>query len=90
MKKTITVDFFSDSKKWPRRMPKIKKITLNTIKIMTKYFDRNYLTYLNIILSDKKRVKKLNTKFKKKCQDTDVLTFVSKTSKKKYWKSPVL
>ena len=82
MKKTITVDFFSDSKKWPRRMPKIKKITLNTIKIMTKYFDRNYLTYLNVILSDKKRVKKLNTKFKKKCQDTDVLTFVSKTSKK--------
>ena len=27
MTKTVKVDFFCDSKKWPRRVPKIKKIT---------------------------------------------------------------
>ena len=32
MKKTITVEIFSESKKWPRRIPKIKKITHKTIK----------------------------------------------------------
>ncbi|MDC3132073.1 rRNA maturation RNAse YbeY, partial [Pelagibacteraceae bacterium] len=82
MKKTITVDFFSDSKKWPRRMPKIKKISKRTINTMISYFDKNYFTNLNLILSDKKRLKKLNEKFKNKSQDTDVLTFVSKISNK--------
>ena len=27
MKKIITVDFFADSKKWSRRMPRIKEIS---------------------------------------------------------------
>ncbi len=82
MKKIVTFDFFSESKKWPRRMPKIKKITSKTINIMNKYFDKNYFIFLNLILSDKKRVKELNTKYKKKRKDTDVLTFVTKTSDK--------
>ncbi len=82
MKNIITVDFFSESKKWPRRMPKIKKIASKTINIMNKYFDKNYFINLNLILSDKKRVIELNKKFKKKSHDTDVLTFVSKTSNK--------
>ena len=29
--KNIKVDFFSESKKWPRRIPKIKTITKKTI-----------------------------------------------------------
>ena len=32
--KNIKVDFFSESKKWPRRVPKIKIITKKTIKKM--------------------------------------------------------
>ncbi len=82
MKKIIKVDFFADSKKWPRRMPRIKEISSKTIKAMTKYFDNENFINLNLILSDKKRVKKLNAKFKNKHKDTDVLTFVTQTSNK--------
>ena len=57
MKKIITVDFFADSKKWTRRMPRIKKISSKTIKAMTNYFDNVNFINLNLILSNKKRVK---------------------------------
>tara|TARA_B100000886_G_scaffold336890_1_gene296521 strand:+ start:625 stop:1098 length:474 start_codon:yes stop_codon:yes gene_type:complete len=82
MKKTIKVNFFSDSKKWPRRMPKIKEITQKTIRTMHSYFHKDYPIILNLILSHKKRVKKLNEKYKKKATDTDVLTFVTQTTNK--------
>ena len=82
MKRIVKVDFFSESKKWPRRIPKIKGIVFKTIKIMRKYFDNNYFINLNLIFSDKKRVRKLNFQYKKKHEDTDVLTFVTKTSNK--------
>ena len=55
MKKIITVDFFADSKKWSRRMPRIKEISSKTIKVMTKYFDNDKFINLNLILSDKKK-----------------------------------
>ena len=86
MKKIIRVDFFSDSKKWPRRLPKLKKISLKTIKIMKIYFNIDYIYYLNLIFSDEKKIKKLNKKYKNKYQDTDVLTFVSKISNKQLGK----
>ena len=78
MKKKIKLDFFSDSKKWPRRLPKIKKITLKTIDKMSKYFSKDYSYNINLVLTDKSKIKKLNKKYKNKHQDTDVLTFVSK------------
>ena len=77
MKKTIRANFFCDSKKWPRRLPKIKKITLKTISKMRVYFKKNYFFSLNLILSDKKKMIKLNKRFRNKHKDTDVLTFVS-------------
>ena len=77
MKKTIKIDFFSESKKWPRRLPKIKKISFKTLNTMSVYFKKNHLFNLNLIFSDKKKISKLNKKFKNKYQDTDVLTFVS-------------
>ena len=82
MKKIIRVDFFSDSKKWPRRLPKLKKISLKTIKIMKIYFNIDYIYYLNLIFSDENKIKKLNKKYKNKYHDTDVLTFVTKISNK--------
>ena len=82
MKSKISLNFFSNSKKWPRRVPKIKKITYLTINKMIEYFDKNYSYSINLILSDKSRVKKLNKKFKHKYHDTDVLTFVTKISNK--------
>ena len=86
MKKTIKIDFFSNSKKWPRRLPKIKKISLNTLNIMKSYFKDNYLHYINLILSDKEKVSKLNSKYKKIYKDTDVLTFITKISNKELGK----
>ena len=87
MTKTVKVDFFCDSKKWPRRLPKIKKITKKTIQNMQSYFKKNCLFSINLILSEKKRITKLNKKYKNKFKDTDVLTFVSNISNKKLGKT---
>ena len=87
MTKTVKVDFFCDSKKWPRRVPKIKKITNKTIQNMKSYFKKNCLFSINLILSEKKRITKLNKKYKNKFKDTDVLTFVSNISNKKLGKT---
>lgn len=86
MTKTVKVDFFCDSKKWPRRVPKIKKITKKTIQNMQSYFKKNCLFSINLILSEKKRITKLNKKYKNKFKDTDVLTFVSNISNKELGK----
>ena len=86
MKKIPVVEYFSQSKKWPPRVPKIKKITKKSLKIMQNYFNKNGLYNLNIILSQKKVVSKLNNKYKKKYTDTDVLTFTSEIKNKKLGK----
>ena len=80
--KNIKVDFFSESKKWPRRMPKIKTITNKTINMMLSYFKKDYKLELNIILTNKSKMIKLNKIYKNKQSDTDVLTFISKISNK--------
>ena len=82
MKKIKKVDFFVESKKWSRRLPKIKSITSKTLKKMTINYNNNDIFNLNLILSDKKKVIKLNKKFKNKNEDTDVLTFITKTPNK--------
>ncbi len=82
MKQKIKVEFFSKSKKWPRRIPKVKKISFKTINKMRDYFKKNYLININLIFSDKKNMIKLNKKYKNKYKDTDVLTFVSKIANK--------
>ena len=80
--KNIKVDFFAESKKWPRRVPKIKIITKKTINKMSPYFKRDYKFELNIILTDKSKMINLNKIYKNKGLDTDVLTFISKNSNK--------
>ena len=80
--KNIKVDFFSESKKWPRRIPKIKIITKKTINKMSSYFKKNQRFELNIILTDKSKMIKLNKIYKNSQSDTDVLTFISKISNK--------
>ena len=52
MKKKILVNFFSKSKKWPRRVPKVKKLTGITINKMQAYFDKKYYYNINLILSE--------------------------------------
>ena len=80
--KNIKVDFFSESKKWPRRVPKIKIITKKTIKKMRSHFKKNQNFELNIILTDKLKMTKLNKIYKNKQADTDVLTFITKNPNK--------
>ena len=80
--KNIKVDFFSESKKWSRRVPKIKTITKNTINKMKSYFKNDYTYEMNVILTDKSKMIKLNKIYKNKQSDTDVLTFITKNSNK--------
>ena len=54
---------------------------------MQSYFKKNCLFSINLILSEKKRITKLNKKYKNKFKDTDVLTFVSNISNKKLGKT---
>ena len=80
--KNIKVDIFSESKKWPRRIPKIKIITKKTLNKMKSYFKDDHTFRLNIILTDKSKMIKLNKIYKNKQTDTDVLTFITKNSNK--------
>ena len=80
--KNIKVNYFSESKKWPRRIPKIKEISKKTINIMNSYFKRDHRFELNIILTDKSKMIKLNKAYKNKQSDTDVLTFITKNPNK--------
>ena len=74
----IKLNFYIQSKNWPRRMNKVTKITNKVVKKKTDLnFDKNINYYLNIILLNDKKMKKLNLKYKRKNKPTDVLTFVS-------------
>ena len=64
----------------------MKKITQKTLKKMNIYFQDSYIVNLNLIFTEKNRVKKLNKKYKNIFKDTDVLTFVSKITNKKLGK----
>ncbi len=86
MKKKIKISYFAQSKKWPRRLPKIKKISSKTVNKMNKYFSKNNIFYLNIILSNEQKLISLNKEYKNVSKDTDVLTFVSNFSNKELGK----
>ena len=74
----IKLNFYVQSNNWPRRINKVKKITNKVInEKINLNFDKNINYYLNIILLNNKKMKKLNLKFKKIMKTTDVLTFVS-------------
>ena len=74
----IKLNFYVLSKNWPRRLNQITKITNNVIKEKSNLnFDKNINYFLNIILLNDKKIKKLNSKYKKINKSTDVLTFVS-------------
>jgi len=75
----IKLNFFVKSNNWPKRLNKIKKITNKVIKQKSNLnFEKNIDYYLNIILLNDKKIKKLNLQYNKINKSTDVLTFVSK------------
>ncbi len=87
MKKKIKIDFFSESRKWNRRLSKIKNITKKILSETYNYFSKKNLIFINIILSDEKKMTKLNKKYKNINKDTDVLTFVTKIPNKELGKN---
>ena len=71
------------SKHWPARVKKITSIIKKILKFKKDLKFSQTVTYnCNIILADNNLVKKINYKFRKKKQPTDVLTFVSEIRKK--------
>ena len=81
----IKLNFFVQSKNWPRRMNKVKKIANKVIKEKNNLnFNKNTNYYLNIILLNDQKMKKLNLKFKRINKTTDVLTFVSQFKNNNY------
>ena len=84
----IKLNFYVQSNNWSRRINKVKKISNKVIKEKTNLnFDKNINYYLNIILLNNQKMKKLNLKFKKLNKTTDVLTFVSIFENIKYNKT---
>ena len=71
------------SNHWPARVKKITFIIKKILKFKKDLKFKEAITYnCNIILTDNNFIKKINYKFRKKKQPTDVLTFVSNISKK--------
>ena len=87
MKAKIVINHYALSKKWTRRVPIIKKISSKTLKYMLSYFIQSKVYNLNIILTDKNNIKKLNKTYRNKEKDTDVLTFVNKSYNKNVGKN---
>ena len=81
----INTNFYIKSKRWPRRLLKIKNISRKLIKESAKLnFNNKIDYYLNIILTNDHDMKKINLKYKKVKKSTDVLTFVSQINEKKF------
>ena len=72
----IKINVFSDEKAWSK---KIKKKELFFKKICDsfpkKYKFLNKKVHLNLLLSNNKKIKKLNKEFRKKNKPTDILSF---------------
>ena len=77
MNKKIQINFFCKSNHWSRRMIKIREIAQRVIKNDDLNFKKNNFYSLNLVFVDDKNIKKINKKYRKKNQTTDVLTFVN-------------
>ena len=80
----INLNVLSNERAWSRRLKKkelfFKKICDSFPK---KYKFSNKKVSLNLLLSNNKRIKKLNKKFRKKNKPTDILSFPSNKKLKK-------
>ncbi len=72
----ISVDVLSEDKNWSKKIKK-KKIFFNSIckAFPTRYQFKNKKISLTLMLSNNKKIKKLNKIFKKKDKPTDILSF---------------
>ena len=72
----IRVNVLSEEKSWSKKLKK-KEIFFNSIcKLFPKKFRfSNKRIHLTLLLSNNKKIKKLNKKFRKKNKTTDILSF---------------
>tara|TARA_B100000029_G_C17259412_1_gene845728 strand:+ start:243 stop:701 length:459 start_codon:yes stop_codon:yes gene_type:complete len=72
----IDAEVFVESKKWKKIIRDPKRIVLNTLKrFPKKYKFINKKVYISILLTNNKKIKLLNNKFRKKNKATDTLSF---------------
>ena len=76
MKKKIETNFFCKSNNWSRRVIKIKELVKNVLAIDDLGFKKKNLYFLNFILVDDKKIKKINKTYRNINKVTDVLTFI--------------
>ena len=85
----IKVNVFSEEKSWNQKLKKKDIFFNNVCKSFPKKFKFiNKKVHLSLLLSNNKKIKRLNKKFRKKDKHTDILSFpfekIQKNSKKFY------
>jgi len=79
----IKINVLSEEKSWSKKLKKRQDLFNNICNNFPKRFRfLNKKVYLTLLLSNKKRIKDLNRKFKKKKKHTDILSFPFKKKKK--------
>ena len=72
----IKVNVVSDENSWSKRIKKKEKLFSKVCKIFPKKFKfHNKSVFFTLLLSNNKKIKYLNKKFRKKNKTTDVLSF---------------
>ena len=72
----IKVNVVSDENSWSKRIKKKEKLFSKVCKIFPKKFKfHNKSVFFTLLLSNNKKIKYLNKKFRKKNKHTDVLSF---------------
>ena len=72
----IKVNVLSEEKSWTKKLKKKKNYLIKFAKIFPKRFRFiNKKVYLTLLLSNNKKIKILNKKFRKKNKHTDILSF---------------
>ena len=78
----IRVNVLSEEKSWSKKIKKKEDLFNNICKNFPKKFKFiNQKAYLTLLLSNNKKIKKLNNQFRKKNKHTDVLSFPFESKK---------
>ena len=81
----IKVNVLSEEKAWSKKIKKSQKFFDNICKKFPKKFRfLNKRVYLTLLLSNNKRIKDLNRKFRNKNKHTDILSFPFEQKKKNF------
>ena len=81
----IKVNVLSEEKAWSKKIKKSQKFFDNICKKFPKKFRfLNKRAYLTLLLSNNKRIKDLNRKFRNKNKHTDILSFPFEQKKKNF------